>query len=110
MADLYTSRLFQVHALNGVVPLVVPSTERWVIRTVTLFIPGPLGGIAQFVDHASDTTFFWYLFSSVPAGGFYATPDTRLVLMEGSQTDIGADGGGGEGIDITAHGFVLTLP
>lgn len=80
------------------------------IRTITAFTPGPLGGICQMVDHASDTTLWWYEFTSVPLGGYYISHDTRIVLPAESQLDIGAALAGDEGADISAHGFVLTNP
>jgi len=89
------------------VELVVPTTQRWVVRTITLFYPGSLGdSYFQAVDQATNATWWKDEEGALSGASFVYATDLRIVLREGSIQQL--TGGGGP--DVTLSGYAFTLP
>lgn len=110
MSSVYTGRLALYHNLSedAIIP---PDDQVWVIRNITMFVgAGTPAAQMQLTDHESDCTFFWERLTDVVVGSYNIATDLRLVLEPGIQTDISASAGFGVGVDVTLHGYKLSLP
>lgn len=59
MARIYSVELADEHDVGGVIPVIVDPGFVWVVRDVTIFLPGPEeGGWAAVIGHVKQTTIF----------------------------------------------------
>lgn len=108
MSSVYTDILFEAHALgSGGAFITVPEDERWVVRTVTEFIPGgsTAGGI-QVVRLDTDATIIYDTYVTEIGGAWRVTNDLRVVMKEGIEYAIFGFGPN----DVGLYGYRLSLP
>lgn len=108
MSKVYTDILFEAHNLgSGGAFITVPTDERWVVRTVTEFIPGgaTAGGI-QVVEIANNMTIIYDTATTGVTGEWRLTNDLRIVMKEGLEYAIFGFGPN----DVGLYGYRLTLP